>query len=352
MPRYQTSDVHIIESQPLPSPEEIRSHFPANDYTARVVSDARLGIKRMMRNLDSRLLVIVGPCSIHDETAAYDYADRLRRLRDRVSGRIELIMRVYFEKPRTIAGWKGLLNDPNLDGTSDIALGMKKSREILFKIVSKGVPAASELLDPVTPQYIADLLSWAAVGARTTESQIHREMASGLSMPVGFKNSTDGNLQIAIDAIQSTRCPHSFVGINTDGKMYIWKSSGNTWTHVILRGGRDHPNYDADTIAKTTAMLREVNAPPFIMVDCSHANSEKNYKNQPQVWRNLIQQKGEGNQAIRGLMLESHIHEGSQPIPENLSQLKYGVSITDACIDWQTTEELILETYDKLGKTD
>ena len=289
-----------------------------------------------------------GPCSIHDEKAAYEYATRLQSLREKVQDTQELVMRVYFEKPRTVIGWKGFLNDPNLDGSSDIVLGLRKSREILRTIATMGVPAASELLDPVVPQYISDLLTWATVGARTTESQIHREMASGLSMPIGFKNNTDGNLQIAVDAILSARHSHSFVGINTDGKMYIWKSSGNVWSHIILRGGKDQPNYGSASLEQTRMMLEKNNLPPFIMVDCSHANSNKNYVNQPIVWNNLIQQRLDGNGTIRGLMLESHLVEGRQEIPEDKSQLKYGVSITDACIGWEMTEKLILSTHEKL----
>lgn len=347
-PKNQTSDVHILESQPLPSPDEIKSQLPATETAVQTVLAARQAIKRMIRNLDSRLLVIVGPCSIHDEQAAMDYADRLKSLQEKVKSTLLLVMRVYFEKPRTVIGWKGMLNDPNLDSTSDIALGLYKSRKIMLDIVSKGVPAASELLDPVTPQYISDLLAWGAVGARTTESQIHREMASGLSMPVGFKNNTDGNLQIAVDAIQSSRSPHKFVGINTDGKMYIWQSSGNVWSHIILRGGRDKPNYNAESMEITRQLLQKNKLEPFIMVDCSHANSCKDYRNQPKVWSDLIGQRAAGNEAIRGLMLESHIHEGKQAIPEDLSQLQYGVSITDACIDWDTTQTLLLDAHKTL----
>ncbi|MBD3265091.1 3-deoxy-7-phosphoheptulonate synthase [bacterium] len=347
-PLNQTSDVHILESQPLPSPDEIKSQLPATETAVQTVLAARQAIKRMIRNLDSRLLVIVGPCSIHDEQAAMDYAERLKSLQEKVKSTLLLVMRVYFEKPRTVIGWKGMLNDPNLDSTSDIAHGLYKSRKIMLDIVSKGVPAASELLDPVTPQYISDLLAWGAVGARTTESQIHREMASGLSMPVGFKNNTDGNLQIAVDAIQSSRCPHKFVGINTDGKMYIWQSSGNVWSHIILRGGRDKPNYATDSMEITRQLLQKNTLEPFIMVDCSHANSCKDYRNQPKVWSDLIGQRAAGNEAIRGLMLESHIHEGKQDIPEDLSQLQYGVSITDACIDWDTTQTLLLNAHETL----
>jgi 3-deoxy-7-phosphoheptulonate synthase len=346
----QTSDVHILESKPLPSPDTIKAMYPLQNEAAQIVVETRNAIKRMMRNLDPRLLVIVGPCSIHDEDAAYEYCGRIKQLQEQVKDTLLLVMRVYFEKPRTVIGWKGLINNPTLDGISDIAAGIEKSRKIITHIVCQGVPTASELLDPVFPQYIADMLSWAAVGARTTESQIHREMASGLSMPVGFKNSTDGNLQIAVDAIQSAGFPHSFVGINTDGTMYIWKSSGNVWSHIILRGGRDHPNYDKDSLRQTSELLTKANRPPFIMVDCSHANSEKDYRNQPKVWNALIEQRLEGNTAIRGLMLESHLHEGRQDIPDDLSRLRYGVSITDACINWETTQDIILSAHQRLQK--
>ncbi|MEW6238887.1 MAG: 3-deoxy-7-phosphoheptulonate synthase [Candidatus Omnitrophota bacterium] len=342
-------DIHIIESRPLPPPDEICKDLPITEKAAQTVYEGRQTIKRMMRDIDKRMLVIVGPCSIHDETAAYEYADRLNALQEKVKERLFLVMRVYFEKPRTTVGWKGLINDPYLNGDCDIAYGLWKARKILLNLCHRNICAASELLDPVVPQYIVDLICWAAIGARTTESQIHREMASGLSMPVGFKNSTDGNLQIAIDAIHSARYPHSFVGINRDGKMYIWKSTGNVWAHVILRGGREQPNFDADNLLFASRKLSETNLPLFIMVDCSHANAEGQYQNQATVWKYLIQQKIEGCDALRGLMLESHLHEGSQKIPADLTQLKYGVSITDPCIDWETTEELILYAYENLA---
>ncbi len=348
--QHLTKDVHIIANQPLPSPEEIIQQYPTSEIAAQTVFNGRQTIKRMMRNADMRLLVIVGPCSIHDEKAAYEYAQRLKELQQKVKENFFLVMRVYFEKPRTVIGWRGLINDPDLDGSSDIIKGLHKARQILLALSEMEVPIASELLDPVVPQYISDLISWAAIGARTTESQIHREMASGLSMPVGFKNSTDGNLQIAIDAIQSSRFSHHFVGINVDGKMHIWKSSGNIWGHIILRGGRDEPNYHREKIEETAQRLEKAKLPPFVVVDCSHANSQKVYKKQVEVWNDLIQQTLDGNEALRGIMLESHLHEGNQKIPENLSQLKYGVSVTDPCINWETTERIILEANNQFER--
>ena len=343
-------DIHILESRPLPSPDEVMKGLPVTETAVQTVYEGRQTIKRMMRNLDRRLLVVTGPCSIHDEKAAYEYGQRLLALQDEVKKHLFLVMRVYFEKPRTTIGWKGLINDPNLDGTEDIGFGLRRAREILLHICDMGVPAATELLDPVTPQYISDLICWTAIGARTTESQIHREFLTGLSAPVGFKNSTDGNLQIAIDAIQSARFSHSFVGINHDGKMYIWKSTGNVWAHIILRGGRNAPNYDRRSIEEAAQKLIKAKLPPFVMVDCSHANAEKQFEKQAEVWKNLIQQKVEGNDDLRGVMLESHLHEGQQDIPDDLSQLKYGVSVTDACIGWETTEELIRYAYNRLDE--
>lgn len=349
MSQPPTRDVHIRESRPLPTPDEVIREFPATDPVNQTILESRQTIKRMIRGLDSRFLIIVGPCSIHDEHAAYEYAERLRSLQQQVEERFYLVMRVYFEKPRTVIGWKGLINDPFLDGSSDIAFGLRKAREILLRIVSMNVPTATELLDPVCPQYILDLITWSAIGARTSESQIHREMASGLSTPVGFKNNTEGNLQIAIDAIRSARSPHSFVGINHDGRMFIWKSTGNIWSHIILRGGREGANYDRAQIEQAAAAMKQAGIPEFIVVDCSHANSEKQYQKQVEVFNDLIQQTIEGNSALRGAMLESNLHEGSQPIPHDLTRLKYGVSVTDACIDWETTESLILDAYRRLG---
>lgn len=344
----EIQNVHVSEFIPLVTPTELKNELPISDNAAQLVVESRIAIKRMLRGKDHRMLVIVGPCSIHDEKAAYEYAERLRELSREVEDQLFLVMRVYFEKPRTTIGWKGLISDPYLNNSSDIAFGLRKAREIMMKITDMGLPTASEFLDPTIPQYISEFVSWAAIGARTTESQTHREMSSGLSMPVGFKNSTEGNLQIAIDAMQSSRYPHYFLGIDQEGKSAIVKTSGNVWSHLILRGGRGKTNYDRDSVAQGVEALKKASLPPYVMVDCSHANSSKKHQNQCAVWSDCIQQRIEGNEHLFGLMLESHLHEGNQSIPEDLSQLKYGVSVTDACINWETTEELIRNAHKQL----
>jgi len=287
------------------------------------------------------MLVVVGPCSIHDADAALDYGKRLKKLREELGDQIEIVMRVYFEKPRTTIGWKGLINDPHLDGTYDIETGLKKARRLLLELTSMGLPAATEFLDPIIPQYTADLITWAAVGARTTESQTHREMASGLSMPVGFKNGTDGSLQIALDAMQSARTPHSFLGIDQDGITSIIRTTGNTTGHIVLRGGRARTNYDADSIREAELKLQQNGLPPVLMVDCSHANSGKQHARQEEVWRSVIEQRAGGSRSLIGLMVESFLTEGSQAFPRPKSELAYGVSITDACIGWDATERML-----------
>ena len=263
---------------------------------------------------------------------------------------MEIVMRVYFEKPRTTIGWKGLINDPHLDGSQDIETGLKIARKLLLDITGMGLPAATEFLDPIVPQYTADLITWAAIGARTTESQTHREMASGLSMPVGLKNSTDGSLQVAIDAMGAARHPHSFLGINEDGVTSIVRTTGNPHTHVVLRGGREKPNYDAESIRAAERKLISEKLPPVLMVDCSHANSEKKYAKQEDVWRSVIQQSIEGAHSLIGLMVESNLNEGNQPIPKRLKDLRYGVSITDSCINWETTERMLRRGHEALSK--
>jgi 3-deoxy-7-phosphoheptulonate synthase len=279
-----------------------------------------------------------------------EYAQKLNALRKEFADRMEIVMRVYFEKPRTTIGWKGLINDPHLDGSQDIETGLKIARQLLLEIVGTGLPAATEFLDPVVPQYIAELISWAAIGARTTESQTHREMASGLSMPVGLKNSTDGSLQVAIDAMGATRHSHSFLGINEDGVTSIVRTTGNPHAHVVLRGGRAKTNYDAESIRAAEQKLVSEKLPPVLMVDCSHANSEKQHKRQEDVWHSVIEQRVEGTRSLIGLMVESSLFEGSQPIPQNLKDLRYGVSITDSCIGWETTERMLRWGYEALGK--
>lgn len=296
------------------------------------------------------MLIVVGPCSIHDEAAAMEYARRLTAVAQRVSDRILVVMRVYFEKPRTTIGWKGLINDPHLDGSFDVSAGIHKAREILLRINEMGMPCATEMLDPITPQYTADLVTWASLGARTTESQTHRQMASGLSMPVGFKNGTDGNLQVAIDAMEAARHPHAFLGIDADGQTCIVNTTGNPDGQLILRGGRSGPNYGPEHIAEARAMLVKRNLEPHILVDCSHANSNKDYRNQPAVMRNVVQQRIDGNHDILGLMIESNLNEGSQPLGADPKALKYGVSITDSCIGWEQTESLLEEACAALAK--
>ncbi len=341
----QIHDVHVLETVPLITPQELKTTLPMTDAARATVIQGRAAVRAILAQEDPRLMVVAGPCSIHDEEAAYEYAERLARLHAALGDRMLIVMRVYFEKPRTIIGWKGLISDPDMDGSSDITKGLCKGRRILLKINEMGLPAATELLDPIVPQYIADLVSWSAVGARTTESQTHREMASGLSMPVGFKNSTDGNLQIAIDAMQSARYPHSFLGIDQEGRTCIIRTRGNPWGHIILRGGRGKPNYEASHVAAAAEQLRKAGLPALVMVDCSHANSEKRFERQIVVWRECIEQRRSWNKAIVGLMLESNLEEGVQPLPPKGKVLRRGVSITDPCLGWDATEELLREGY-------
>jgi 3-deoxy-7-phosphoheptulonate synthase len=341
-------DVHVLSTQPLIAPRILKDQLPVDEVIVATVVEARETIRRILRGSDRRLLCVVGPCSIHDPAAALDYAKRLRKLKDAVGDRIYLMMRVYFEKPRTTIGWKGLINDPHMDDSCDITAGLRVARELLLQINRMGLAAATETLDPITPQYIADLISWSAIGARTTESQTHREMASGLSMPVGFKNSTEGNLQVAIDAIQSARRPHSFLGITQDGVTAIVRTSGNPDTHIVLRGGRT-PNYDARSIAECEQMLAKAGVEARVMVDCSHAQTNKDYRKQPAVFETLVEQVRSGSRAIMGVMLESNLEAGNQPLGDEPKALKYGVSITDPCIDWATTERCLMDAAGALS---
>ncbi|MFN4260658.1 MAG: 3-deoxy-7-phosphoheptulonate synthase [Gemmataceae bacterium] len=343
-----TQDLNIVQTVPLVAPRRLTAEMPMSDAVNRTVVEAREHVKQILDGRDRRLLVIVGPCSIHDPSAALDYARRLRQLARDVADRIFLVMRVYFEKPRTTVGWKGLINDPHLNDTFDMATGLRLARQILLDIGDMGLPAGTEMLEPITPQYIADLVTWASIGARTTESPTHRQMASGLSMPVGFKNGTDGNLQSALDAMLASRQPHRFLGIDPNGSTCIVQTKGNSWGHLILRGGRSGTNYAADQLRHAASCLEVMGLPPRLMVDCSHANSDKDYRKQEIVWNAVIQQRLEGNDTIIGLMLESNLHEGNQKLTADLSQLRYGVSITDSCIDWPTTERLIRHAYDQL----
>ncbi len=318
----------------------------------QTVVEGREVVKRILRREDPRLLVVVGPCSIHDLDGALEYARKLNCLREQLAGQFSIVMRVYFEKPRTTIGWKGLINDPHLDGSYDIETGLKKARRLLLQITGMGLPAATEFLDPIVPQYLADLVSWAAIGARTTESQTHREMASGLSMPVGFKNATDGSLQIAVDAMTSARTPHSFLGIDQDGVTSIIRTTGNPHGHVVLRGGRLEANYDPESIASAIVTLQKAGLPPVLMVDCSHANSGKQHARQEEVWKSVLHQRAAGNTALIGLMVESYLEEGSQPIPKRLEDLRHCVSITDACVGWETTERMLRHGQEAMSRTE
>jgi 3-deoxy-7-phosphoheptulonate synthase len=347
---YRTQDLHVKEIVRLLTPREMKAQLPATDAANATVARSRERIIRILRQEDPRLLVVVGPCSIHDEKGALEYATRLNALRQEFASRLEIVMRVYFEKPRTTIGWKGLINDPHLDGSQDIETGLKIARRLLLDITGLGLPTATEFLDPIVPQYTADLVTWAAIGARTTESQTHREMASGLSMPVGLKNSTDGSLQTAIDAMGATQHPHSFLGIDQDGVTSIVRTTGNPHVHIVLRGGRAKTNYDAESIRAAEEKLKAEKLPPVLMVDCSHANSSKQFAKQEDVWRSVIQQRVEGSRPLIGLMVESNLHEGNQPIPTNLKELRYGVSLTDSCIGWETTERMLRWGYETLGK--
>jgi 3-deoxy-7-phosphoheptulonate synthase len=347
---YRTQDLHVRENVRLESPGRLKADLPITEAASATVALSRKAVTRILRLEDPRLLVVVGPCSIHDARGALEYANRLVKLREEFAGRMEIIMRVYFEKPRTTVGWKGLINDPYLDNSQDIDSGLKIARRLLLDLTGMGLPAATEFLDPIIPQYTADLITWAAIGARTTESQTHRELASGLSMPVGFKNATDGSLQIAIDAMCSARTPHSFLGIDQEGFTSIVRTTGNPDGHIVLRGGRGQTNYDARSIREAEAKLVQASLPPVLMVDCSHANSGKQPARQEDVWHSIVEQRVAGTRALMGAMIESYLHEGNQPIPNKPANLRYGVSITDACISWETTERLLRWGYEMLGK--
>ncbi|MFO0773194.1 MAG: 3-deoxy-7-phosphoheptulonate synthase [Nitrospiraceae bacterium] len=340
---------HVIDIKPLPSPRQIKTDLPLTEQASSLVYETRQAIRRILHGEDrDRLVVIVGPCSIHDQRAAYDYAERLKPLADALKDRLLIVMRTYFEKPRTTVGWKGLINDPHLDGTCDICAGMALARTILLNINQLGLPCATELLDPISPQYVADLISWTAIGARTTESQTHREMASGVSMPVGFKNGTEGSLQVAVNAMAAAKEPHHFVGINADGQTSIIKTSGNPDRHIVLRGGGGKTNYDAEHVAKTEAALAKAGIARPIMIDCSHDNSSKDHARQGLVARDVIKQFRNGRQSIMGLMLESNLQPGKQAWQQD-QPLAYGVSITDACLGWDDTAALLTELAESLS---
>jgi 3-deoxy-7-phosphoheptulonate synthase len=345
----KTYDVNVKEFVPLISPAALKKELPITENAAHTVISGRQTIQDIIIKKDRRLLVVTGPCSIHDEKAAIEYAERLNQLKDRVKSTLYLVMRVYFEKPRTNVGWKGLINDPGLDGSCNMMEGLRIARKMLINITEMGLPTATEMLDPITPQYIAGLVSWSAIGARTTESQTHREMASGLSMPVGFKNCTDGGLDTALNAMIAAGSPQSFLGIDPNGQTSIVKTTGNPFAHIVLRGGR-RPNYDSVSIREASQLLDERRLPKAIIVDCSHANSNKRYTEQNIVWQDVINQRINGNEDIIGLMLESHLKEGQQSFNTKLKTLEFGVSITDACISWEATEKMILTAHEQLEK--
>jgi 3-deoxy-7-phosphoheptulonate synthase len=344
----QTDNLNIASNEALLTPEHLKSELPLLGKTLDSVQKAREKIFSILDRKDSRLMVVVGPCSIHDTDAAIDYAKKLKELADKVSDTLYIVMRVYFEKPRTAIGWKGLINDPYLDDSFKIEDGLRKGRKLLLDIVDLGLPTSSEALDPISPQYLQDIIVWSAIGARTTESQTHREMSSGLSSSVGFKNGTDGGLMVAVNAMQSVSSPHRFLGINGEGQVAVVTTKGNPYAHVVLRGGSAGPNYDTVHVALCEQALEKGGVSQNIMIDCSHANSSKDPDVQPLVLKDITHQILEGNKSIIGVMLESNIFGGNQSIPKDLSELKYGVSVTDACMAWDTTEQALLEMADKL----
>ena len=339
----QLENLNILAQQVLITPEALKAELPASEAIQQSIEAARTSIRNILRRRDPRLLMVVGPCSIHDPRAALDYAQRLAALSAEVADSLFIVMRAYFEKPRTTTGWKGLINDPHLDDSFEIAEGLAIARQLLLDIAELQLPLSTEALDPITPQYLQDLISWSAIGARTTESQTHREMASGLSSAVGFKNGTDGGLDVALNALKSVASPHSFLGISPTGQVSVLKTRGNPDAHIVLRGGTRGPNYDEASIARCEAELEKAGLAANIMVDCSHANSSKDHNQQPVVARNVARQIRNGNRSIMGMMIESNLEAGNQPLHADRSQMRYGVSVTDACIDWATTESLLRE---------
>ena len=339
---HQTKDLRITGTKEIQTPEELMSELPLSDAAAMLVTDTRQQIYDVLDGKDDRLVVIIGPCSIHDTDAALEYAERLKKLKDELAGELLVVMRVYFEKPRTTVGWKGLINDPDLDGSFRINKGVRKARELLLRLAESGIPAGHEYLDLISPQYISDLVCWGAIGARTTESQGHRELASGLSCPVGFKNGTDGGVQVAIDAMRAAQGSHHFISITLQGHSAIFTTAGNNYTHVILRGGSDRPNYDRVSVAAVTEKLEKSGLNTRLMIDTSHANSQKQYHKQVEVCRDIIHQIKTGQENIFGLMIESHLIEGRQDYQPD-GNMTYGQSITDACIGWDDSERLLRE---------
>lgn len=338
----------IVSQTRLLAPKEFLENFPISEKAKSTVLIHRQAVENILQKKDLRKILVIGPCSIHDSNAALDYANRLTKLVPKIEDQFLVIMRAYFEKPRTTIGWKGLINDPDLNDTFDIKKGLSIARELLIKINELGIATGTEALDPISPQYIGDLISWYAIGARTSESQTHREISSGLSAAVGFKNGTDGSLDVAINAITAAAKPHSFLGIDPEGRVAITTTSGNPFGHIVLRGGENGPNYDSVQVGICESTLIKKGIIPLLMIDCSHANSYKNPDNQPLVFQNVIDQIISGNSSIIGMMLESHLFHGSQKLSSDISSLSYGISITDGCIDWQTTEKTLLTAAEKL----
>ena len=343
-------DVNVLSEETLINPNQLKESIPASAVALATVARSRTTIREILDRNDPRLLVVIGPCSIHDVDCAMDYASRLKKLAAEVSESLYLVMRVYFEKPRTTVGWKGLINDPHLNDSFNIVEGLKIGRKLLVDLAELGLPTSTEALDPVSPQYLQDMISWSAIGARTTESQTHREMASGLSSAVGFKNGTDGGLDVAINALQSVSAPHRFLGINHEGAVSVIHTRGNRHAHIVLRGGGGTTNYDSVNVSVCEQQLLKAGIPANIMIDCSHANSNKDHNLQPLVMKNVANQIIDGNKSIIGLMVESNINAGNQSITDDLGELKYGVSVTDKCVDWSTTEDMIKELQQSVGK--
>jgi len=343
----KTNNVHVRSISPIIAPAALREIFPQSEEAAEFICASRMQIRQILHGQDSRLLVVVGPCSIHDTDAALEYASRLAALSSVLSDQFFIIMRAYFEKPRTAIGWKGLVNDPDMDNSHQISKGLGKARQLLRDITDLKLAVATETLDPITSEYLSDYISWGAIGARTSESQVHRELASGLSFPIGFKNGTDGNLQIALDAMKAARHPHSFLGIDLEGRTSVVRTGGNPDVHIVLRGGKK-PNYHPEDIGRTTAALAKNGLPSAILVDCSHGNSGKVCDNQPAVLESVVKQVVAGDRSISGVMIESYLESGNQIIPQNRSQLRFGVSVTDECLDWGRTEEILLKAHNVL----
>lgn len=343
-------NINVTSFDNMPTPEELHARLPLTELAGNVVEQSRNTLRRILDKQDPRLFVVVGPCSIHDPVAGLDYARRLKALQEEVKDTMVLVMRVYFEKPRTTTGWKGYINDPDMDDSFNVDQGMEKARQFLLDVCELGLPTATEALDPISPQYLGDLIAWTAIGARTTESQTHREMSSGLSTPVGFKNGTDGDISIAINAILSASHPHSFLGLNGQGRVSIVRTRGNQHGHVVLRGGDGRPNYDTVSVAMAQQALVKAKLTPNIVIDCSHANSYKKPELQTLVMADVINQIANGNTSIVGVMIESNIVEGNQKIPADLSELKYGCSVTDACVDWETTVMMLMDADSRLKR--